>query len=178
MMDAKQKKNKALCERYPFLIPRNVWTGKRITDGAGYWSDSDKVPEYNYEWTLLDNMPEGWRKAFGEQMCEEMREALIDEGRLDDYVITDIKEKYGGLRWYSYGETERTIKIIHKYEELSHRTCIRCGAPATVVTTGWINPYCDDCLPRDNNAPDDHMSIEEYFDEVTDYDEDTDTEEK
>lgn len=178
MMDAKQKKNKALCERYPFLIPRNVWTGKRITDGAGLDSDSDKVPEYNYEWTLLDNMPEGWRKAFGEQMCEEMREALIDEGRLDDYVITDIKEKYGGLRWYSYEETARTIKIIHKYEELSHRTCIRCGAPATVVTTGWINPYCDNCLPRNNNAPDDHMTIEEYFDEGAYYDENTDTEEK
>ena len=48
--------NHKLIERFPFLIPRNRWTGK--------------VPEdYDYSYTELDSMPDGWRKAFGEQMC-------------------------------------------------------------------------------------------------------------
>ena len=25
-------RNRALCEKYPFLIPRNRWSGKRITE--------------------------------------------------------------------------------------------------------------------------------------------------
>ena len=37
-------------------------------------------------------------------------------------------------------------KIIPKYEELSYHTCINCGKPATKRSTGWICPYCDDCI--------------------------------
>ena len=142
------EKNKALCDRYPFLIPRNRWSGRRITDGAGFWPGSpEKVPEYDYENTELDEMPAGWRKAFGEQMCEELREELESHRLLDEYVITQIKEKYGELRWYDYGGTPGTDAVINKYMALSKRTCIRCGRAATRVTTGWVSPYCDECVP-------------------------------
>ena len=40
-----------LIERYPFLRVRNVWTGELV--------------ESNDEFTELDFIPEGWRKAFG-----------------------------------------------------------------------------------------------------------------
>ena len=26
------------------------------------------------------------------------------------------------------------------------KTCIVCGKPATKMSTGWISPYCDDCV--------------------------------
>lgn len=45
--------NKQLVEKYPFLLPRNRWTGKVQED-------------YDYSYTELDGMPDGWRKAFGE----------------------------------------------------------------------------------------------------------------
>ena len=45
--------NKQLCEKYPFLLPRNRWTGL-------------VHPDYDYSYTELDAMPTGWRKAFGE----------------------------------------------------------------------------------------------------------------
>ena len=48
------EKNKALVDDFPFLLPRNRWTGK--------------VPDdYDYSYTELDAMPEGWRTAFGLQ---------------------------------------------------------------------------------------------------------------
>lgn len=75
--------NKELIERYPFLLPRNVWT--------------DKVDEdFDYSWTLLDEMPDGWRKAFGEMVCEEIRNELLRFGEkaLEEYRIEQIKEKY------------------------------------------------------------------------------------
>ena len=34
---------------------------------------------------------------------------------------------------------------LDKYEELSFKTCIFCGEPATQMTTGWILPVCDSC---------------------------------
>ena len=147
-METTKEQNRALCERYPFLIPRNAWSGRRITDGAGFWPGSpDSEPEYDYEYTELDAMPDGWRIAFGEQLCEELRDNLVNCGRLDDFYFTQIKEKYGMLRMYHNGLDRDGDRILNKYEALSKKTCILCGKPATRITLGWISPYCDECLP-------------------------------
>lgn len=119
---------------------------------------------YDYSYTELDSMPDGWRKAFGEQMCEDIREELVHAEYLDQYRISQIKEKYGTLRWYDFGCTERMLRdIIPKYEHLSARTCIRCGNPATKVSTGWISPYCDTCAGKISHA-ERFISIGEWLD--------------
>ena len=59
-----KQRNRELCEKYPFLIPRNRWSGMRITEAqdGGFWpGDHDKIPEYDWEYTELDEMPDGWR---------------------------------------------------------------------------------------------------------------------
>lgn len=125
------EENKALCEKYPFLTLKV--------------DDCDNPIEPDYEFTWLDSMPDGWRKAFGLQMCEELKAALIEDNMLEDYEIVQIKEKYGGLRWYDNGHSEKVGDIIEKYEELSERTCIDCGEPAKYMSLGWICPYCTSC---------------------------------
>ena len=146
-----QDKNRKLIERFPFLLPHNRWT--------------DEVPEdYDYSYTELDAMPHGWRIAFGEELCEEIREELIQADYLDKYRIAEIKEKYGALCWYDFGCTEKMDReIIPKYAEKSATTCIRCGKPATRITTGWISPYCDNCLPHYNGTPGRSISVEEFL---------------
>ena len=144
------QKNKALIERYPFLLPRN-----RLTD--------EVVGDYDYHYTELDAMPEGWRIAFGEQMCEEIREELIKAGCLDEYRISQIKEKYGSLCWYDFGATAKMFReIIPKYSKLSERTCIRCGKPATKISQFWISPWCDECAETIKQH-ERFESIETYF---------------
>ena len=142
-MQSNKESNQKLIERFPFLIPRNRWTGK--------------VPEdYDYSYTELDSMPDGWRKAFGEQMCEDIREELVRAEYLDQYRITQIKEKWRK----AFGE--QMCEIIPKYEHLSARTCIRCGNPATKVSTGWISPYCDTCAGKISHA-ERFIPIEEWL---------------
>lgn len=133
-METMIEKNKELCEKYPFLIPYNEWTGKLDED-------------WNYEYTWLDDMPTGWRIAFGEQMCEEISAALnlLSEEDKKDYRIEQIKEKFGELRWYSNWTTEEIEKVIDKYTYLSARTCVKCGKPAEYISKGWICPWCRDC---------------------------------
>lgn len=146
-MDLTQQRNKKLIEKFPFLLPRNRWTGK--------------VPEdYDYSYTELDAMPKGWRIAFGEQMCQDIKDDLMRTGYLDEYRISQIKEKYGSLRYYDFGCTDKMLhEIIPKYEELSKRTCICCGKPAKWITTGWISPYCDECVPRYERKE----TVEEFY---------------
>ena len=84
VMTKQQEENKRLVERFPFLLPRSRWTDLPEED-------------YDYSWTELDAMPDGWRKAFGEMMCSEIKCALlsVSQEALDNYRIVQIKEKYG-----------------------------------------------------------------------------------
>lgn len=130
-MESTIEQNRDLCSRYPFLLIR----------------------EGDYRFTGLDDLPDGWRIAFGEQLCKELKAELEHSGCLDQYHILQIKEKYGSLRWYDHGNTAAGHEIVRKYEEISERTCICCGKPATRITTGWISPYCDACCPAEPFVP-------------------------
>ena len=121
------------------------------------------IPYY----TELDAMPTGWRKAFGIQMCKELKRALIQDGGrklLRAYRITQIKEKYGALCWYDGGGTEEINKIIEKYEYISARTCIECGRTADYITNGWIEPYCKKHLPE-RYDPEDPEQVTQFYTE-------------
>lgn len=165
-MEKTKQENRKLCERYPFLIPWNRFSGKLITeakDGGFYPGDPDQIPEYDYEYTELDGLPEGWRRAFGEQMCDEILQALIAEDDLDRWRIVELKEKYGGMRLYDNGHKQDSElpNIVGKYSRISERTCIVCGKPATQITTGWICPFCDDCCV--NCAEGRSVPIDEFY---------------
>lgn len=126
--------NKELIEKYSWLLPRNRWTGEVIED-------------YDYSFTELDDMPDGWRIAFGEQFCADIQHELdkLKPETAADFRVIQTKEKFGQLRFYTNWVTEGIDEVIRRYENLSERTCIKCGAPATKITTGWIIPFCDKC---------------------------------
>ena len=100
------------------------------------------LPSY----TELDAMEPGWRKAFGIQMCKDIRRQLIKERKLFKWRIVQLKEKFGGIRLYSNFASDELYDIIDKYEQISYKTCGVCGKPATKISKGWIYPYCDDCI--------------------------------
>lgn len=130
------EENKKLIEEYPFLLPRN-----RFSD--------ETADDYDYSYTELDDMPDGWRKAFGAQLLKELKEILEKGNCLNEYRICQIKEKFGGLRWYDNGIlqsiSDEYDRWLEKYENLSFETCIHCGEKAVGFTRGWIMPYCQKC---------------------------------
>lgn len=131
--------NKRTHNWYKFIS----WIDKNILDRILF------IPTY----TELDSMPEGWRKAFGIKMCDEIKKELKrHKGALKNYRILQIKEKFGGLRWYDNCGTEKIYKeIIPKYEAISYETCINCGKPAMYISKGWISPYCYNCAEKKEN---------------------------
>ena len=105
--------------------------------------------------TELDALEPGWRKKFGIDICKEIKRSLLKHGgvkALMRYRIVQIKEKFGGLRWYDNCSTKEIMdEIIPKYYRLSRETCIHCGKPAKYVSAGWISPYCEDCIDDKHN---------------------------
>lgn len=123
---------------YNFWYKVITWFDTKVLDKILF------LPSY----TELDAMEPGWRKAFGIQMCKEIKKELKKHKFLYKYRIVQIKEKFGGLRWYDAGipKNSELWDIIHKYNGISHQTCGVCGKPATKMSKGWIYPYCDDCI--------------------------------
>ena len=149
--------NKELLDKYPWLTPSNRFSEKFITDCAGptgeegYWPGSPlNHPTYNYEYTELDKLPEGWRIAFGDNLCKEMNDEIIT-WPLDiqkHFRIRNIENEWARLQIdMNYG-TETLHKIISKYELISKFTCVLCGAEAEWVARWSYNPYCDKCIHK------------------------------
>lgn len=147
MKKFKDMTNEELIKKYPFL---------EIKDNSCYTT----LPPNKYTW--LDDLEDGWREAFGEDLCNELLESLTEEDNLYDFQFSQIKEKYGSLRLYCYGyKSEHTRDILAKYEELSTYICAKCGKPAKVITKGWIFPMCQECFDKTNLK--DSVPIEEFY---------------
>lgn len=60
-----------------------------------------------------------------------------------DYQIFQIKEKFGGLRFYTGPMTEQGYKYITEAEDLSFKTCEECGRPGKVWSDkSWLRTLC------------------------------------
>ena len=58
-------------------------------------------------------------------------------------VITQVKEKFGGLRFYVYGATDEQYAFIRFAESISYKTCEICGDRAKPDRTmGWVTTRC------------------------------------
>lgn len=67
-------------------------------------------------------------------------------------VAVQVKEKFGGLRFYVGGVDkeihEEVYAAIGKAESLSYKTCEACGEPGETKGQGWVVTMCDKCWDK------------------------------
>ena len=57
-------------------------------------------------------------------------------------VVEQIKEKFGGLRFYYQGGDEQIHGMVRMAESWAGHSCEDCGAPGTGGGRGWIKTLC------------------------------------
>jgi hypothetical protein len=62
-----------------------------------------------------------------------------------DGHVAQVKEKFGGLRFYVGAATDEVHDAINEAEAKSFETCEQCGAPGKPRDGGWIKTLCDSC---------------------------------
>ena len=147
------QKNKELCKKYPFLIP--LWD-------YNYELDKSVIAfDYDYSFTWLDSLPDGWR-TLAIMMCEELREELIKYNMIDSYHFIEVKEKYAEICIYdtgipneAYDKGCKVWDIIEAYSRVSGNVCSVCGKPDVPTTTGYIIPLCEECYNKYYNSTED-----------------------
>lgn len=75
-----------------------------------------------------------------DEVTPEDKEDLVCEA-------VQVKEKFGGLRFYIYGGDDYIDGAIHLAESLSHQTCSECGCKRDSQESdrGWIYSMCLSC---------------------------------
>ena len=62
-----------------------------------------------------------------------------------DKQVTQVKEKFGGLRFYINGGSDEIYNKITEAEKLSHETCELCGEKGELRTKiRWFTTLCDE----------------------------------
>jgi hypothetical protein len=99
---------------------------------SGYRTDLG--PMYDVGW-----VGDGWLP-----LLKELIQDLIGLGW--NKQICDIKEKFGGLRFYIAGGSDEIFDRIDKAESDSYKICETCGEPGEPTQGGWIKTLCYNCI--------------------------------
>ncbi len=74
-------------------------------------------------------------------------EWLSEGGLPPGYSTRQVKEKFGGLRFYHQG-IPSTFRIARAVEQLSYGVCETCGAPGLIRRGSWYRTACDEHAKR------------------------------
>jgi hypothetical protein len=84
---------------------------------------------------------DGWFNLI-KKLCEDIQK-YVDEQGIPQVVVAQVKEKFGGLRFYVDFADDHIYTLIDNAEILSTHTCDVCGEPGERRSGGWIRTLCD-----------------------------------
>ena len=158
----KRELDSQLCEKYP-LIFKDRNADMRTTAmcwgfecGDGWYNIIDILcGKLNSEYYSAKSRYDFIKDRAGEKMYGnasgdiitqgeiDLRKQIMDEEALKVPVAVQVKEKFGGLRFYVQGATEKHWNYISFAESMSYRICESCGAEGKTYTDGWHTTLCD-----------------------------------
>ncbi|HRE16198.1 MAG TPA: hypothetical protein PLW86_03900 [Rhodocyclaceae bacterium] len=134
----KQELDDLLCERYPLIFAKRH-DSKRDTCMCWGFSCGDGW------FTLIDTL------------CKRLQ-FDTDHNDLPQVVATQVKEKFGELRFYIESGTERQFGMIDLAASMSAHLCEECGSPGTLLNNrGYYMTRCaehtpPEAVPRDGKT--------------------------
>lgn len=95
--------------------------------------------------------PKGWFDLV-DQLCQEIQSYCDEHPEYEQVKCDQIKEKFGGLRFYINSGTDEVYEIIGKYAKKSTKLCNECSCTdcEIVRTKGWILYLCKPCAIKLN----------------------------
>jgi hypothetical protein len=99
----------------------------------------------NNNWAAFDE----YYKHINIQSRDEYKERVLNAefqsipDAIPQVVAVQVKEKFGGLRFYYNGGDDYIRGLASMAESMSTSTCEECGAPGSTRSGGWVRTLCD-----------------------------------
>lgn len=131
------------------LIQGHINAQKSHIESLKQWNEEIQKAHAG-DWSFLY---EKWNsekaRAWLEENLEKEKKRYLIELReipepFSQVVATQVKEKYGTLRFYYNGGDEYIDGVVAMAESMSARTCETCGAPGELRGLGWVYTACDE----------------------------------
>ena len=88
----------------------------------------------------------GWWPII-ESLCANMQSHIDHKEKqgqaIPQVVVEQIKEKFGGLRFYYQGGDDEISGMVRMAEAWANHSCEECGAPGKRTSEGWIKNLCE-----------------------------------
>lgn len=133
-----------LCEKYPLIFAERHMSMMQtcmcwgFDCGDGWYNIID----------VLCNTIQGYIDWHNTRYDKELKCMVpipeSDPNYVQQVVTTQVKEKFGTLRFYCNGGDQYIDGMISMAESLSSCTCERCGNPGKSLGGGWITTLCKD----------------------------------
>ena len=125
--------DKYMMESYP-LMYKERWGGFEI--GKGWWGIVD----------ILSRFIQGhidWTNQRRELLLRENPYKVAIPDEVPQVQVTQIKEKFAGLRFYYDGGDKKIDGYVTMAEAWCGHTCEECGMPGRTRKGSWIRTLCD-----------------------------------
>lgn len=122
---------KEMQAKYPLMLSK-PYGGFAI--GRGWWLIVDRLMsniQHHIDWSVKNNL---WDLENGK---EDVRQII------PQVVVAQIKEKFGGLRFYYDGGDDEISGMVRMAEVWASHTCDQCGDFGERRQGGWIRTLCD-----------------------------------
>jgi hypothetical protein len=119
--------------KYPKILKSESGIGIYLEVGDGWYDIIDILCsqiQHHIDWKN------------GEGQYTKYKDSRKEGETVPQLVAEQVKEKFGGLRFYAFGGDEKTAGMIELAEALSHRVCEVCGSPGKKTSGGWIRTLC------------------------------------
>lgn len=125
----KKELDKQLCEKYPKIFADRY---KPMTETAMCWGF---------------DCGDGWYNII-DQLCQQIQEYLDWKNQKEEVVpqvvASQVKEKFGTLRFYYDGGDDYIRGLTSMAEAMSGVTCETCGKPGSFRGKDWYYTACDE----------------------------------
>ena len=150
-----------LCEKYPLIFrdrhedPSKTCMYWGLSVGDGWYDLLDKLCaliQGHIDWRIRSIE---LTKKFNEDLAKDAetnfedrepwmtREPRAIPEPIEQVVAIQVKEKFGGLRFYYNGGDEYIRGLTTMAEEMSYRICEVCSDKAAPTQGGWIRTLCE-----------------------------------
>jgi hypothetical protein len=102
-------------------------------------------------WKIFVGFRRGWRSWWWyKHVWTNIKEYIrLREPLNVDYMqvrAVQVKEKFGGLRFYIHNGSDYIFGLIDMAEMISYKTCEKCGKPGSLHRRGgWLKTVCTKC---------------------------------
>lgn len=98
------------------------------------WGFTNKEAKLEH---VFSSVGEGWHP-----LVTQLINDLFELGW--DGCLMQIKEKFGGLRFYIGTGNDKIFDRLYQAEQESYTICEECGKPGKPTDNGWIKTVCEE----------------------------------